>query len=58
MRLALEIAWVNAHLFGGCTPELQVVDDIVFHRPVDIGTRVCVHVYVYAYVYVYACVYA
>jgi acyl-coenzyme A thioesterase 9 len=40
MRQAMEIAWCNAHLFAGAFPQLELVDDIIFHKPVEIGSIV------------------
>ncbi|KAL5004407.1 hypothetical protein ScPMuIL_017863 [Solemya velum] len=38
MRKAFELAWVNATLFSKTRPTVCVVDDIVFRRPVEIGS--------------------
>jgi acyl-coenzyme A thioesterase 9 len=37
MRRAFELAFANAYTFGGEWPEMLEVDNITFHRPVDIG---------------------
>lgn len=49
MRLALELAYQNIALFSACTSprwqlqdcDLALVDDIVFARPVHIGSELC-----------------
>ncbi|XP_061661660.1 acyl-coenzyme A thioesterase 9, mitochondrial-like isoform X3 [Syngnathoides biaculeatus] len=38
MRKAYELAWANASAFGGCRPALVAVDDILFQKPVEIGS--------------------
>ncbi|XP_075996088.1 acyl-coenzyme A thioesterase 9, mitochondrial isoform X2 [Genypterus blacodes] len=38
MRKAYELGWANACSFGGCRPNLVAVDDILFQKPVDIGS--------------------
>ncbi|KAG7524606.1 hypothetical protein JOB18_014388 [Solea senegalensis] len=38
MRKAYELGWANACSFGGCRPNLVAVDDILFQRPVEIGS--------------------
>ncbi|XP_028813247.1 acyl-coenzyme A thioesterase 9, mitochondrial isoform X1 [Denticeps clupeoides] len=38
MRKAYELGWANACAFGGCRPSLVAVDDIVFRKPVEIGS--------------------
>uniref|UniRef100_A0A8D0AVP2 Acyl-CoA thioesterase 9, tandem duplicate 1 n=1 Tax=Sander lucioperca TaxID=283035 RepID=A0A8D0AVP2_SANLU len=38
MRKAYELGWANACSFGGCRPSLVAVDDILFQKPVDIGS--------------------
>uniref|UniRef100_A0A665WCR5 HotDog ACOT-type domain-containing protein n=1 Tax=Echeneis naucrates TaxID=173247 RepID=A0A665WCR5_ECHNA len=38
MRKAYELGWANACSFGGRRPNLVAVDDILFQRPVDIGS--------------------
>ncbi|XP_070213081.1 acyl-coenzyme A thioesterase 9, mitochondrial-like isoform X2 [Littorina saxatilis] len=38
MRQAFEMAWANAAIYCKGRPVVQVVDDIVFHRPVEIGS--------------------
>uniref|UniRef100_A0A672N6Q3 Acyl-coenzyme A thioesterase 9, mitochondrial-like n=1 Tax=Sinocyclocheilus grahami TaxID=75366 RepID=A0A672N6Q3_SINGR len=38
MRKAYELSWANACAFAGCRPTLVAVDDIVFRKPVEIGS--------------------
>ncbi|XP_041924482.1 acyl-CoA thioesterase 9, tandem duplicate 1 isoform X3 [Alosa sapidissima] len=38
MRKAYELGWANACAFGGCRPTLVAVDDILFQKPVEIGS--------------------
>ncbi|XP_063729972.1 acyl-CoA thioesterase 9, tandem duplicate 1 isoform X2 [Eleginops maclovinus] len=38
MRKAYELGWANACSFGGCRPSLVAVDDILFQKPVEIGS--------------------
>lgn len=38
MRQAFELAWANACIFSKSRPRLIAVDDIVFKRPVEIGS--------------------
>uniref|UniRef100_A0A673BAL6 HotDog ACOT-type domain-containing protein n=1 Tax=Sphaeramia orbicularis TaxID=375764 RepID=A0A673BAL6_9TELE len=38
MRKAYELGWANACSFGGCRPTLLAVDDILFQKPVEIGS--------------------
>ncbi|KAK7483194.1 hypothetical protein BaRGS_00025598 [Batillaria attramentaria] len=38
MRKAYELAWANAALYCKTRPVLKVVDDIVFRKPVEIGS--------------------
>lgn len=38
MRQAYELAWVNACLYCKTTPQISVVDDISFKKPVLIGS--------------------
>ncbi|CAL8313163.1 unnamed protein product [Merluccius merluccius] len=38
MRKAYELGWANACSFGGRRPNLVAVDDILFQKPVDIGS--------------------
>ncbi|XP_049605920.1 acyl-coenzyme A thioesterase 9, mitochondrial isoform X2 [Syngnathus scovelli] len=38
MRKAYELGWANACSFGGCRPSLLAVDDILFRKPVEIGS--------------------
>ncbi|XP_034023993.1 acyl-CoA thioesterase 9, tandem duplicate 1 isoform X2 [Thalassophryne amazonica] len=38
MRKAYELAWANACSYGGCRPNLVAVDDILFQKPVEIGS--------------------
>ncbi|XP_057679854.1 acyl-CoA thioesterase 9, tandem duplicate 1 isoform X2 [Corythoichthys intestinalis] len=38
MRKAYELGWANACAFGGCRPGLVAVDDILFRKPVEIGS--------------------
>ncbi|XP_072545367.1 acyl-CoA thioesterase 9, tandem duplicate 1 isoform X1 [Salminus brasiliensis] len=38
MRKAYELGWANACAFAGCRPSLVAVDDILFQRPVEIGS--------------------
>ncbi|XP_036371601.1 acyl-CoA thioesterase 9, tandem duplicate 1 isoform X1 [Megalops cyprinoides] len=38
MRKAYELGWANALAYGGCRPNLVAVDDILFQRPVEIGS--------------------
>ncbi|XP_063063447.1 acyl-CoA thioesterase 9, tandem duplicate 1 isoform X2 [Engraulis encrasicolus] len=38
MRKAYELGWANACAFGGCRPNLVAVDDILFQKPVEIGS--------------------
>ncbi|KAL3040580.1 hypothetical protein OYC64_011569 [Pagothenia borchgrevinki] len=38
MRKAYELGWANACSFGGCRPSLMAVDDILFQKPVEIGS--------------------
>ncbi|XP_016296668.1 acyl-coenzyme A thioesterase 9, mitochondrial-like isoform X1 [Sinocyclocheilus anshuiensis] len=38
MRKAYELGWANACAFAGCRPTLVAVDDIVFRKPVEIGS--------------------
>ncbi|XP_068160730.1 acyl-CoA thioesterase 9, tandem duplicate 1 isoform X1 [Antennarius striatus] len=38
MRKAYELGWANASAYGGCRPSLVAVDDILFQRPVEIGS--------------------
>jgi acyl-coenzyme A thioesterase 9 len=37
MRKAFELAFSTAYLFAGSRPKFKAVDEIIFHRPVDIG---------------------
>jgi len=37
MRRAFELAFANAYTFGGEWPQMLEVDNITFHRPVDVG---------------------
>ncbi|TSK98461.1 Acyl-coenzyme A thioesterase 9, mitochondrial [Bagarius yarrelli] len=38
MRKAYELGWANACVFAGCRPALVAVDDIMFRKPVEIGS--------------------
>uniref|UniRef100_A0A671RVD8 Acyl-coenzyme A thioesterase 9, mitochondrial-like n=1 Tax=Sinocyclocheilus anshuiensis TaxID=1608454 RepID=A0A671RVD8_9TELE len=38
MRKAYELGWANACAFAGCRPTLVAVDDIIFRKPVEIGS--------------------
>ncbi|XP_030625788.1 acyl-coenzyme A thioesterase 9, mitochondrial-like [Chanos chanos] len=38
MRKAYELGWANACAYGGCRPTLVAVDDIMFQKPVEIGS--------------------
>ncbi|CAN9506209.1 unnamed protein product [Ophioblennius macclurei] len=38
MRKAYELGWANASSYGGCRPHLVAVDDILFQKPVEIGS--------------------
>ncbi|XP_051543694.1 acyl-coenzyme A thioesterase 9, mitochondrial-like [Myxocyprinus asiaticus] len=38
MRKAYELGWANACAFAGCRPTLVAVDDILFRKPVEIGS--------------------
>ncbi|XP_056440423.1 acyl-CoA thioesterase 9, tandem duplicate 1 isoform X1 [Gadus chalcogrammus] len=38
MRKAYELGWANACSYGGCRPNLVAVDDILFQKPVEIGS--------------------
>nr|XP_054606970.1 acyl-coenzyme A thioesterase 9, mitochondrial isoform X3 [Nothobranchius furzeri] len=38
MRKAYELGWANACSYGGCRPTLVAVDDILFQKPVEIGS--------------------
>uniref|UniRef100_A0A8B9K165 Acyl-CoA thioesterase 9 n=1 Tax=Astyanax mexicanus TaxID=7994 RepID=A0A8B9K165_ASTMX len=38
MRKAYELGWANACAFAGCRPSLVAVDDILFQKPVEIGS--------------------
>ncbi|CAL8323222.1 unnamed protein product [Boreogadus saida] len=38
MRKAYELGWANACSYGGCRPNLVAVDDIMFQKPVEIGS--------------------
>uniref|UniRef100_A0A674D2Q6 Acyl-CoA thioesterase 9 n=1 Tax=Salmo trutta TaxID=8032 RepID=A0A674D2Q6_SALTR len=38
MRKAYELGWANACAYGGCRPNLIAVDDILFQKPVEIGS--------------------
>ncbi|KAJ8403289.1 hypothetical protein AAFF_G00355060 [Aldrovandia affinis] len=38
MRKAYELAWANTCAYGGCRPNLVAVDDILFQKPVEIGS--------------------
>ncbi|XP_051869450.1 acyl-coenzyme A thioesterase 9, mitochondrial-like isoform X2 [Pristis pectinata] len=38
MRKAFELAWANACVFGGSRPYPVAVDDILFQKPVEIGS--------------------
>ncbi|XP_035269508.1 acyl-coenzyme A thioesterase 9, mitochondrial-like isoform X2 [Anguilla rostrata] len=38
MRKAYELGWANACGYGGCRPNLVAVDDILFQKPVEIGS--------------------
>ncbi|KAI5627440.1 acyl-CoA thioesterase 9, tandem duplicate 1 isoform X1 [Silurus asotus] len=38
MRKAYELGWANACAFAGCRPMLVAVDDIMFRKPVEIGS--------------------
>ncbi|TRY58833.1 hypothetical protein DNTS_022339 [Danionella cerebrum] len=38
MRKAYELGWANACAFAGCRPMLVAVDDILFRKPVEIGS--------------------
>uniref|UniRef100_A0A7N6ACF5 HotDog ACOT-type domain-containing protein n=1 Tax=Anabas testudineus TaxID=64144 RepID=A0A7N6ACF5_ANATE len=38
MRKAYELGWANACSYGGCRPSLVAVDDILFQKPVEIGS--------------------
>ncbi|KAK3515510.1 hypothetical protein QTP70_024205 [Hemibagrus guttatus] len=38
MRKAYELGWTNACVFAGCRPVLVAVDDIMFRKPVEIGS--------------------
>ena len=38
MREAFELAWANAYILSGKHPFFLALDDISFHRPVDIGS--------------------
>ncbi|CAB1341026.1 unnamed protein product [Coregonus sp. 'balchen'] len=38
MRKAYELGWANACAYGGCRPNLVAVDDILFQKPVEIGS--------------------
>ncbi len=37
MRQAFELAFSTAYLFAGSRPSFKMVDEIIFHKPVDIG---------------------
>ncbi|XP_058884062.1 acyl-coenzyme A thioesterase 9, mitochondrial-like isoform X1 [Acipenser ruthenus] len=38
MRKAYELGWANACTYGGSRPHLVAVDDIMFQKPVEIGS--------------------
>ncbi|XP_056155510.1 acyl-CoA thioesterase 9, tandem duplicate 1 isoform X2 [Lampris incognitus] len=38
MRKAYELGWTNACSYGRCRPRLVAVDDILFQKPVEIGS--------------------
>ncbi|XP_037088667.1 acyl-coenzyme A thioesterase 9, mitochondrial-like isoform X2 [Pollicipes pollicipes] len=38
MRQAIELAWANAMVTSGSRPRLTHVDDILFRKPVDVGS--------------------
>ncbi|XP_048449338.1 acyl-coenzyme A thioesterase 9, mitochondrial-like [Rhincodon typus] len=38
MRKAFELAWANACLYGNSRPHAIAVDDILFQKPVEIGS--------------------
>ncbi|KAJ8278182.1 hypothetical protein GJAV_G00084810 [Gymnothorax javanicus] len=38
MGKAYELSWANACAYGGCRPNLVAVDDILFQKPVEIGS--------------------
>lgn len=38
MRKAYELGWANASSYGSCRPRLVAVDDILFQKPVEIGS--------------------
>ncbi|KAM4795685.1 acyl-coenzyme A thioesterase 9, mitochondrial [Rhinophrynus dorsalis] len=38
MRKAYELGWANACTYGGSRPYVVAVDDIIFQRPVEIGS--------------------
>ncbi|KAM6953106.1 acyl-coenzyme A thioesterase 9, mitochondrial-like [Aplochiton taeniatus] len=38
MRKAYELGWANACSYAGCRPSLVAVDDILFQKPVEIGS--------------------
>ncbi|XP_028289830.1 acyl-coenzyme A thioesterase 9, mitochondrial isoform X2 [Gouania willdenowi] len=38
MRKAYELGWANACSYSGCRPSLVAVDDILFQKPVEIGS--------------------
>ena len=38
LREAFELAWANAYLLAGAHPYFLALDDVTFHRPVEIGS--------------------
>ncbi|XP_065560986.1 acyl-coenzyme A thioesterase 9, mitochondrial-like isoform X2 [Artemia franciscana] len=38
MRVACELAWANAYVFSKCMPRMLHIDDILFRKPVEVGS--------------------
>lgn len=38
MRKAFELAWANAYVYGCRRPSINLMDDILFRAPVDVGS--------------------
>ena len=38
MRQAFELAWANTYVYGKCRPYIVHVDDILFRKPVEVGS--------------------
>ena len=43
MRTAYELAWAEAWTFSKTRPQCVAVDDIIFRRPVEIGSLLYLH---------------